>query len=104
MFILEVWLTTKAWRNGWGGRALIPVAVGFGLATLLGVALGASGNSPAFRPAATVIDVALLFVLGTMARQAPSRTGASAPDPKPPPPAQRSGLIEIVEAHGVMTR
>jgi hypothetical protein len=40
--ILQIWLTKRAWQSGWGAAALIPVAVAYPLAFLLGLVMALS--------------------------------------------------------------
>jgi hypothetical protein len=73
LLILEIALTVAAWRKGWGLRALLPLAVAFGLAFTLGVVGGASGSTasdlavPCF-----LCDLGAVIALIFMTRRAPA--------------------------------
>lgn len=45
LLIAEIILTITAWRKGWRGWALLPMAVVLGLAFVIGLAVGAAGGS-----------------------------------------------------------
>lgn len=67
LLILEVILTISAWRRGWKGWALLPVAGGLFIAFLVGASSAASGGSTGdLGPAALFIDIACIGILGAM--------------------------------------
>jgi H+/gluconate symporter-like permease len=73
LLILEIALTIAAWKNGWGARALLPLAGAFLVAFLGGVAIGASGGSVADgRVLGFLCDLGAVIVLGVMSRKSPS--------------------------------
>jgi hypothetical protein len=73
LLFLEISLTIAAWKNGWRGRALLPLAGAFLVAFLLGGALGSSGGSDAdARVLGFLCDLGAVIVLGVMAKRAPS--------------------------------
>ena len=63
--ILEIVLTVKAWKQGWGAKALIPMATGIVVGILMAFAATAAGAGPAgvSRPLALLGD---LIVTGTL--------------------------------------
>jgi hypothetical protein len=63
LLLLEIYLTYKAWKSGWGAVALIPVIASF----LIGVALGASSESveAVFIPC-LLLDIGCIVTLGVM--------------------------------------
>ncbi len=72
LLFLEIALTIAAWRKGWGARALLPLVFGFGVAFLIGVAIGSSGGSiDAARVLAIFCDLGVVIALGILARRAP---------------------------------
>lgn len=73
LLIIEIMLTVAAWKKGWRGWALLPVAICFATAFLLGAAAGANGTSPDdFVGIGLVLDVLLVVVLGVMIAKAPA--------------------------------
>jgi hypothetical protein len=65
--LIEIALTCKAWKRGWKGWALLPMAICIGGCFTLGMAIGVSGGST---EAALVIgllaDIGTIVVLGVM--------------------------------------
>jgi hypothetical protein len=63
--ILEIVLTVRAWKQGWGAKALIPMATGFVVGILMVFAAAATGAGPAgvSRPLMLLGD---LIVTGTL--------------------------------------
>jgi hypothetical protein len=73
LLLLEIFLTVRAWKKGWGARALIPMALVFTMGFLLGAAQAAAGATSFTLPAAAVVlDLAAVVALGVMARRAPA--------------------------------
>lgn len=73
LLIVEIMLTVAAWKKGWRGWALLPVAVCFATAFLLGAAAGANGASPDdFVGVGLVLDILLVIALGVMIARAPA--------------------------------
>jgi hypothetical protein len=77
LLILEIWLTVKAWRNGWRGWALLPMGAVMGIAFLIGMAVGAAGGS--VKEAYPVVLLIELTGVGALIRMAI----------RPPRPAQQ---------------
>jgi len=73
LLFLEISLTIAAWRNGWGARALLPLAGGFLVALIGGAMIGASGGTVTDgRVLGVLCDLGAVIVLGVMSRKAPS--------------------------------
>ena len=73
LLLLEIFLTVRAWKKGWGARALIPMALVFTVGFLLGAAQAAAGATSFTMPAAAVVfELAAVVALGVMARRAPA--------------------------------
>ncbi len=83
LLVLEIVFTIKAWRNGWGARALIPL--GLGLAVLVGAVLVLSGADQTDLTSLTVpfalVDLAVTIAVTVMAFRAPARVSACAQTP-----------------------
>jgi hypothetical protein len=70
--IIEICLTCKAWKKGWKGWALLPMAIGLGSAFMLGVVIGANGGDPAAAfGIGLLIDVSIIVALAVMVAKAP---------------------------------
>jgi hypothetical protein len=63
--ILEIVLTVRAWKQGWGAKALIPMATGLAVGILMAFGAAAAGARPAgvSRPLMLLGD---LIVTGTL--------------------------------------
>jgi len=73
LLFLEISLTIAAWKNGWGARALLPIAGAFLVAFLGGGAIGASGGSVTDgRVLGFLCDLSAVIVLGVMSRKSPT--------------------------------
>jgi hypothetical protein len=73
LLIAEIILVITAWRKGWRWRALLPVVIAFGVAVLMGVAVGAGGGSiDSASPLFTLVDIGLVITLIAMVRRAPA--------------------------------
>lgn len=73
LLILEITLTIAAWRNGWGVRALLPLAGAFVAAFLGGAMIGASsGSIEDARVLGFLCDLGAVIVLGVMSRKSPA--------------------------------
>src|SRR5262245_43500004 len=71
--LIEIALTITAWRNGWGAKALFPLAGAFGMGLLLGMAVAATGGKPESVVAfGLIIDVVAIVVLAIMCKSAPA--------------------------------
>lgn len=71
--LIEVGLTIAAWRNGWGKRALLPLAIGGGIAFILGFMAGlARADVHAAAPLFAVFDLACIATLAVMAKVGPA--------------------------------
>jgi hypothetical protein len=79
MLIIQISLTVSAWRKGWKGWALLPMAIELTLAFIVGAAVGASGGSvedlwgPFF-----LVDLLTVAALITMACRAPRKEAQAA--------------------------
>ena len=72
MLIIELWLTVAAWRKGWRGYALLPVAFAFVTGLFIGMGAGANGRTLAdIMPLAVVLDLVCIGVLIRMAVRGP---------------------------------
>jgi predicted lipid-binding transport protein (Tim44 family) len=70
LLALEIWLTVKAWKNGWKALALLPGALAF----VMGLAIGASaGRSDAgsVLVLGLMLDFTTIAVLGFLCSKAP---------------------------------
>jgi uncharacterized membrane protein YfcA len=84
--ILEIGLTIAAWRNGWKGRALLPLGIGMGIAFFIGLAVGASGGTlEPVGPLLILLDLAAIGVLLWMVSNRPTE-GTVRETPKEAPP------------------
>jgi hypothetical protein len=73
LLLLEIVLTVRAWKKGWGGRALIPGACALGLGILVGVAAGPTGSlTSGFLGFAVLGDLAAILALWNMAKHEPA--------------------------------
>jgi hypothetical protein len=72
----EIALTIAAWRRGWRGWALVPVACAFAFGALLGVAASAGGGSPGDVAGVGVLaELMVIVVLAIMVGRRPRRLG-----------------------------
>ncbi|MEK7408192.1 MAG: hypothetical protein AAB225_24240 [Acidobacteriota bacterium] len=72
MLIIEIWLTVAAWRKGWRGYALRPVAFAFVAGLFIGMGAGTSGRTLAdILPLAVLLDLACIGVLIRLAIRGP---------------------------------
>jgi hypothetical protein len=72
MFFLELGLMIAAWRKGWRGLALIPMAAALMFGVLLGIIAVASGTTAeSVMPFAFAGDLLCVVALIVMAKQAP---------------------------------
>jgi hypothetical protein len=73
MGILEIVLLVKAWKKGWGARALLPLAFALGTAVFIRSAIGAgAGSGVNLNSLGFFLDLGTVIALALMARQAPS--------------------------------
>ena len=82
LLVIEIFLTVAAWRKGWRGVALIPVACGLVVGGMLGVSAGESGLS-SMAPVMMVGDVIITGVLIAMAAKAPRKAAQPTAQPAP---------------------
>ena len=69
LMIAEIMLTVAAWKKGWKGYALLPGAIGFAVAFLIGATMGPALKQ--FAPALLLIDLGIIGTLIFMTRKAP---------------------------------
>src|SRR5690349_16993695 len=70
LLLVEIFLTAKAWRKGWGARALWPMGVNLIIGFLVGLVAGLSGSPPSLAsilPYAAALDLTAIGVLAWMA-------------------------------------
>jgi hypothetical protein len=73
LLIAEILLTISAWKKGWKARALLPVAIGMGIAFMVGAAAGANGvDSDGIVGVCILIDIAMVVSLIVMTAKAPA--------------------------------
>jgi hypothetical protein len=68
LLIAEIWLTVAAWKKGWRGWALLPIA----LAIMAGLIAG--GTTGEFHLEFILFDVAAVAALGVMVARSPKRS------------------------------
>ena len=74
MMIIQIILTVVAWKKGWGGKALLPMVIGLGLAFIIGISAGLAGGSPRDIAAPLVlIDLGMLISLIVMVSRKPAK-------------------------------
>jgi uncharacterized membrane protein YfcA len=73
LMILEIALTVSAWKRGWRGRALLPLAIGLFIAFFAGVLMGASGAGDESLGFLIIVDIAVVVSLIVMVAK-PRRT------------------------------
>lgn len=66
LLILEIVLTIAAWRRGWKGLALVPIAAAFGAGPALPFVVGAD-QAMQLADSLWFVDVGVTAVLGLMA-------------------------------------
>ena len=77
--IIEIILTVVAWRKGWRGRALLPLAGVLGVSTLLGLAVGAAGGSlESLIPVGILLELASLGALIFLVKRPPQTVPVAA--------------------------
>ncbi len=62
ILILEIILTINAWNKGWRWWALLPVAIVFGVAYIIGAVIGASGGTIENPLSFIIFDILLIIV------------------------------------------
>lgn len=78
MLIIQIILTVVAWKKGWGGKALLPMVIGLGLAFIIGLTAGLSGGSPRDIAAPLVlIDLSMLISMIVMVSRKPAKSEAA---------------------------
>ena len=88
MLVVEICLTVRAWRKGWKGRALLPMAVGYAMAFLVGAMLAQSGAPWLARVfLGLVVEIGMVGSLIAMGRKGPSCAT------QPGPPASLSSAV-----------
>jgi hypothetical protein len=66
--LIEICLISKAWKKGWRGWALLPVAIGWAFCFMVGLAVGATGGSAdAVLGISLLAEVGIITVLAVMA-------------------------------------
>jgi hypothetical protein len=77
--LIEIALTCKAWKKGWKGWALAPMALGVACAFMIGMAIGASGGDPeAALAVGLFIDLTVIVALAILASKGPRTCAARA--------------------------
>jgi hypothetical protein len=79
ILVLEIFLTVKAWRKGWGVRGLLPMGIALAIGLTVGGLIAASGGSiePQHQLALLPIDLATVGVLIAMVKRAPMSAPSS---------------------------
>ena len=74
LLIVEILLTVAVWRKGWKGWALLPVGIAWGIAFLIGMAVGAAGGivDDLIGPC-LLLDVMVIVALIVMRVHAPNK-------------------------------
>jgi hypothetical protein len=73
IMLIEILLTIRAWRKGWKGYALLPIAIGMSVSFLIGAAVGASGGTiENILPLCVLIELMMIISLIVMAVRGPS--------------------------------
>lgn len=72
LLFLEIYLTIAAWRKGWKGWAILPIAIGMAVAFVIGMEVGASGgsNDSAFA-VGLIVDFGIILALIMMVLKKP---------------------------------
>ena len=80
MLVVNICLTVRAWRKGWKARALLPMAIGYVLAFLVGAVM-ADSHAPWLARIifAIVIEIGMVGSLIALGRNGPSRKTRSEP-------------------------
>lgn len=74
MMIIQIILTVVAWKKGWGGKALLPMVIGLGLAFIIGFSAGLAGGSPRdIAVPLVLIDLGMLISLIVMVSRKPAK-------------------------------
>ena len=69
LLALEVMFTVAAWKRGWKGYALLPLAIGLAIGVIVGATAGESLKQLA--PALLLVDLGVVGSLAVMMRKAP---------------------------------
>lgn len=78
--IIEVWLTVVAWRKGWRGYALLPLAGLFCAGMLIGMSVAATGGKlEDVVGVAVLLELICIGVLIRLAVRGPRTVAAPAP-------------------------
>jgi hypothetical protein len=74
LLLLQISFAAKAWRNGWRWRALMPLAIDWGICFLIGMAIGAAGGDSVEGaiPIMLLSEIGALVALVVMALRKPS--------------------------------
>lgn len=91
LMVIEIWLTVKAWRKGWGAWALAPWGVLVGLAFLAGIVTAMGGGPESLRGVDPIVllplDLINIAVLSWMAAKGKNQAKASEDGLLPASPA-----------------
>ena len=72
VMLIEIALTISAWRKGWKGWALLPIAIGMSVSFLMGAAAGASGGTiEDILPLCVLIELGMIVSLIVMSVKTP---------------------------------
>ena len=81
ILIAEILLTIFAWRRGWKGYALLPLAIALLIGVIIGLSMGSTGSSiESIKAVALVFDILAIITLIIMNVKAP----ISKQEPKEP--------------------
>lgn len=95
VLMLEIGLTIAAWKRGWKGWALLPLAIGGASAFLTGVVMGAAGVSDAAAfGLGLVFDIVIVGALiGMVAKRRHIAGLQSVPNQPQPTAPQATGPV-----------
>ena len=79
LLILEIWLTVKAWKNGWKAFALTPGALAFFIGFMIGASSPRGNGDGSVFVIGMILDLVTIAVLGVMSANAPRRITTTSP-------------------------
>jgi len=67
LLVIEIMLTASAWNKGWKGLALVPWAIMFALAWMVGTSMAGTASEDETFGVLLTLDILLIVVLAIMA-------------------------------------